>query len=88
MRKGVFWAQRVHLLQAALMFLWVVEVIGLVLTFEEFAMKITDGAGAFKDRTWTIVNVVLGSLCFALLSCAVSMYAWRSYNAYRLGMRW
>ena len=70
------------------MFLWVVEVIGLVLTFEEFAMKIRDGAGAFKDRTWTIVNVVLGSLCFALLSCAVCMYAWRSYNAYRLGKRW
>ena len=70
------------------MFLWVVEVIGLVFTFQEFAQKIRDGAGAFKDRSWTIVNTVLGTLCFALLSCAVCTYAWRSYTAYRLGMRW
>jgi len=75
-------------LQGAMMFLWVIEIIGLILTFEEFAEKLRDGAGAFKDRTWTIVNIVLGSICFALLSCTVVMYAWRAYSAYRLGKRW
>ncbi|CAL5228580.1 g11739 [Coccomyxa viridis] len=74
--------------KAALMFLWLVEVAGLVLTFQEFAQKIRDGDGAFRDRSWTIVNTVLGSLCFVLLSCAVCMYAWRSYTAHRLGKRW
>ena len=67
------------------MFLWLVEIAGLVLTFEEFGQIISDGNGAFKNRSWTIVNTVLGSLCFALLSCAVCMYAWRSYKAHRPG---
>ena len=88
LRKGSFWVQGRILLQAALMFLWLVEIAGLVLTFEEFGQKIRDGDGAFKDRSWTIVNTVFGCLCFALLSCAVCMYAWRCYNAHRLGKRW
>ena len=29
-------------MQAALLFLWAVEIAGLVLTFEEFGLKITD----------------------------------------------
>ena len=70
------------------MFLWIVEIVGLVFTFEEFASKIRDGAGAFKDRSWTIVNTVLGAFCFALLSWAVCAYVWRAYNAHRLGKRW
>ena len=51
-------------------------------------MKLHDNDGAFKDRSWTIVNVVFGAGCFVLLSCAILSYALRSYTAHRLGKRW
>ena len=44
--------------------------------------------GAFKNRSWTIANVIIGGICFALLSCTVLRYALRSLTAYRLGKRW
>ena len=77
-----------NMLQAALIFLWVVELIGLALVLEEFIQKLHDNDGAFKDRSWTIVNIVFGSILFALLSCAIIAYGLRSYIAYRLGKRW
>ena len=76
------------MLQAALIFLWVIELCGLALVLEEFIEKLRDNDGAFKDRSWTIVNVVFGSICVALLSCAIISYALRSYIAHRLGKKW
>lgn len=64
------------------------ELTGLALVLEEFVLKLRDSDGAFKDRSWTIVNVVFGSGCFLLLSCAILSYALRSYTAHRLGKRW
>ncbi len=76
------------MLQAALLFLWFVELTGLALLLEEFVLKLRDNDGAFRNRSWTIVNVVFGSICFVLLSCAVLTYAVRSYKAHSLGKRW
>ncbi|CAL5228579.1 g11737 [Coccomyxa viridis] len=74
--------------RAALIFLWVVELTGLALLLEEFGLKLHDNDGAFRNRSWTIVNVVFGSICFVLLSCALLTYAVRSYKAHSLGKRW
>ena len=79
---------RQSMLQAALIFLWIVELFGLALVLEEFIEKLHDGDGAFKDRSWTIVNVVFGSICFVLLSCTLLSFALRILMAHRLGKRW
>lgn len=81
-------SERQGMPQAALIFLWVVELTGLALLLEEFGLKLHDNDGAFRNRSWTIVNVVFGSICFVLLSCALLTYAVRSYKAHSLGKRW
>ena len=44
--------------------------------------------GASKNRGWAIANVIIGAICFALISCTTVVYASRSFTAYRLGKRW
>lgn len=43
---------------------------------------------AFTSNAWTIVNVVLGGICWIALSAAATTYAVRSTSAHLQGKCW
>ena len=44
--------------------------------------------GAFRRNTWTLINVVLGSICWLALMIGILMYVSRSAAAKKQGKRW
>ncbi|EIE21258.1 hypothetical protein COCSUDRAFT_57160 [Coccomyxa subellipsoidea C-169] len=69
--------------------LYLATAIATAFLIEEFTQKFTDPDGAFRHNKYVVVtNVVVGGICFLMLTKTLYCVIWRVCRSRRLGMRW
>ncbi|KAK9902044.1 hypothetical protein WJX75_002353 [Coccomyxa subellipsoidea] len=69
--------------------LYLATVIATAFLIEEFTQKFTNPDGAFRNHKYVVwSNVVVGGVCFLMLTKTLYCVVWRVWRSIRLGMRW